>query len=421
MNAQNNTLEIIAGLDIGNGWTKGRYETPDGDFTGEIDIPSGATTVTRPNDAPEPDDQAPVLTAEAGWFNQLDVSFPGDSVADGFRHLLGERGLVADGFFEEFDTTGKRSKVEQELSSVLVLGLLAGAGLRSHLQRAGSLPVDEPLYVRANIALALPIIEFAAHRKAYTALFAGKRHEVVVNNFSTPVRVVVDVVDVVVIAEGASAQYAITDKGLPLMEGMFHDLRSRGMGQALEGITPSDVLAAQNTIGIDIGEGTTNLPVFSQRAFNADASTTFTKGYGSVLTRSLKAMEEQGFNGGFRNRKQLASFLSSEISPMKRGMHARVREFVDTETAFFSSELAMQFGRVLQVVGVSTEVVYVFGGGSGQVKETLYPLLVDKVREVTGMDSIPVLYLASDYSRRLNREGLLLAARRRYTTLAQRV
>lgn len=113
--------------------------------------------------------------------------------------------------------------------------------------------------------------------------------------------------DVQVIPEGASAQYAITAKGEPLMEAMLADVRRRGV--ALEGITSADVLAAQHTVGIDIGEGTVNFPVFTAGRFNADASTTYNKGYGSVLTDALKAMDDRGFVSGFTSRKQLAEYL----------------------------------------------------------------------------------------------------------------
>ncbi len=55
-------------------------------------------------------------------------------------------------------------------------------------------------------------------------------------------------------AEGAS-QWAITEK-VPLMQApCLLILHSRGRSRT-EGVTAEDVLAARNTIGIDIGEGT---------------------------------------------------------------------------------------------------------------------------------------------------------------------
>lgn len=55
------------------------------------------------------------------------------------------------------------------------------------------------------------------------------------------------------------------------------------------------------------------------------------------------------------------------------------------------------------VQGATTEVVD--GGGSGAIKHLLHPALLKAAGD------IPVLYLDSNYSHRLNREGPHIAAR----------
>lgn len=410
-------IKLTGGLDIGNGYVKGviRGNDKDGsEVVDEIDIPSGVAIVNRPLHLPTPDDQAVVETQRGGehsLFNNLDVSFVSPMVTDQYRRLFGARGINADGAFEEFDVVGHRSKAEQPLSKALVMGLFAAKALRDHVRSTGALPAgDDVLSVEARVALALPITEYMHHRVAYAAEFMSGVHTVTVHNFATAVTVKLKFVDVQVIAEGASAQYAITAKGEPLMKVMLADVRKRGI--VLEGIEPADVLAAQHTIGIDIGEGTVNFPVFSSGKFNPDASTTFNKGYGSVLNRAIAAMDAAGFHAGFSSRKQLAAYLQAQPSAMKRGQYDRVKGFVASEVEFFSQSVADQFGRVLSVVGPMTEVAYVYGGGSGPVKDELYPLLLAKVAEMSGdaESSFPVLYLDASYSRHLNREGLYIAA-----------
>ena len=403
------TQTLIGGLDIGNGYEKGviRPLTKTGQFD-EIDIPSGALLVTRPNYVPTADEEAEGIVL-GDFFNNIDVSFISPLVGDQYRRLLGTRGLSAQGAFEEFDVVGRRSKAEQELSKILVLASFAGKALRDHVRSTGSLPAaQDVLEVTVHAALALPITEYVSHRKQYAASFKSDVHTVTIHNFETPVTVKLTFASVAVIAEGASAQYAITAKGEKLMDVMLRDVRSRGI--ALEGITSQDILAAENTIGIDVGEGTVNFPVFTNAEFNQDASTTFGKGYGSVLTDALKAMDDRGFPAGFTSRKQLAEFLQRGPRPIKRNFYEKVAAYVDEEIEFFSREASEQLGRVLAVVGATTEVIYVYGGGSGPIKEALYERLLEKVREMSGMDSIPVLYLNSDYSRHLNREGLFIAA-----------
>lgn len=402
-----NTMSLLGGIDVGNGYVKGLVRGTRTDKAGKpvidtIDLPSGVTRVTRPNSLPKEDTEAEDVCAN-DLYNHLDVSFSSSMVSNSYRHLFGKRALTANGAFDEFNVVGRRSKAEQELSKVLILGVFAAKALRDYVAVAKTLPVSE-LIVDACVAVALPIDEYMRHRTSYSAEFMNGTHLVTVHNFETPVVVRITFRDVVVMAEGASAQWAITEKGVPLMQAMLADVRSRGL--ALEGVTAEDVLAARNTIGIDIGEGTINFPVFTNGKFNADASVTFGEGYGTVLTRALESMDAEGFHTGFTSRKQLADFLQREPSPLKRNFYNKVRAYVDREIEFFARAASDQFGRVLGVVGATTEVVFVFGGGSGPVKDALYPLLLSKVAEMNTEDAMPVLYLDASYSRSLNREGL---------------
>jgi plasmid segregation protein ParM len=402
-----NTMSLLGGIDVGNGYVKGLVRGERTDKVGKpiidtIDLPSGVTLVTRPNALPRPDDEA-VEVCTNDLYNDLDVSFSSPMVSNAYRHLFGTRSLTANGAFDEFNVVGRRSKAEQELSKVLILGCFATKALRDYVAVAKALPVSE-LVVDARVAVALPIDEYMRHRTSYSAEFMNGTHLVTVHNFDTPVTVRITFSDVVVMAEGASAQWAITEKGVPLMKAMLADVRSRGL--ALEGVSAEDVLAARNTIGIDIGEGTVNFPIFTNGKFNADASVTFGEGYGTVLTRALESMDAEGVHTGFTSRKQLADFLQHEPSALKRNFYEKVRAYVDREIEFFARATADQFGRVLSVVGATTEVVFVFGGGSGPVKDALYPLLLAKVAEMNSEDAMPVLYLDASYSRSLNREGL---------------
>lgn len=399
-------IKLIAGLDIGNGYVKGLIK---GDVSGvsEIDIPSSVALMTRPNYLPVSDNDAKKEIDDI--FDRLDVSFNTGLIQDSHRRLFGRRSLTTTGNFYEFDVIGNRSKSEDELSKILVLGTLAGKALKEYYEINKSLP-DPSGVLQVNVicALALPIQEYTKHRMNFKHGFEESVHTVTIHNFETPITVKIKFDAVSVLAEGASAQFAIVKKGEPLMNAMLKDIRSRGL--ALEGITASDVLSAKNVIGIDIGEGTVNFPVFSNGRFNTDASQTLNKGYGTVLNSTLTAMEEQGFNAGFSSRKQLADYLQAEPSPIKRNHYNKVNEFAEAEVRFFAEDVALKFGHVLSQVGAMTEVAYVYGGGATKVKESLYPLLMNKVKEMSGMDAFPVLYLDSAYSRNLNREGLFIAA-----------
>ena len=422
-NSTTSTFHYVAGLDIGNGYTKGLIG-PQGDDNPDlieaIDMPSVSMLVTKPNLVPTADINAPTVVNE-DFYNNLDVHFDTPLVTNHYRRLLGRRALTASGdALDEFDLNDKTSKADQELSKVLVLGIIAGKAVKDYVTATGSIPNpandNEPsaLKVHASVALALPINEYVHHREQYAASFTGAGdnklvHTVTLDNFDTPVTVKVICDHVVVIAEGASAQYAISSYGEPLADALLAEVRERGL--ELPGVTGADIHAVTDTVGVDVGEGTVNFPVFTGGEFNKDASRAFNKGYGTILENAIRTMEDTGFNTSFTSRKQLADFLQRTPPVLKRKAYDQVMVYVQEQAQFFVDALVEQFTRVMNDVGMFTEVVFVYGGGSGPIRELLYPALMEKVAELNAAGETPVLYMDAAYSRKLNREGLMIAAK----------
>lgn len=402
---QNEPMHLIAGIDVGNGYVKGVVRGPDG--TSEIDLPSGVRSVSRPSPkTPLEPETAPVVCG-GDFFNVLDASFTSPLVSNSHRRIFGRAGLQSSGSrYVEFVLTGEQPKANQELSKVLVLGVLAAKAVKDHVGLTGALP-DRELQVRVHVGLALPISEYVAEHKNYPHRFTQSDHVVTVKNFSTLVTVRLRFEQVAVIAEGASAQFAINDKGLPLFEILLKDLRARGI--ELPGVEAKDLLAAKHTVGVDIGEGTVNFPVFSVNPatgageFNGAASGTLGIGYGSVLENAMDTMDGATAYT-FSSRKELGEFLQSAPSPLLRSRWEEAKSYVDDEMHDFAEQVVDHLEQVLATAG-PTEVVYVYGGGSGPVKDVLYPAILERITHV------PVCYLDSSYSRHLNREGLYLAAR----------
>lgn len=397
--------KIIAGLDIGNGYVKGSVY---GENLSSIDIPSGVAYVTNTHDIKTTLNDADEVISDI--FNKLDVSFSSPLVNDDNRRIFGRRGLQSGMSIEEFDVYSHISKAKQPLSAMLTLGCLAGKVLQDYWTKNKTLP-ENMLKATVRIALALPIGEYKKYRKPYADGYKNSTHIVQIHNFEQPVYVELTFEDVQVIAEGASAHYAIQAKGEDLMNAMLADVRK--MGEPLEGITAKDVLAATNTVGVDIGEGTVNFPVFQNGKFNPDASSTFDKGYGAVLNAALDRLQDSGFP--FKSRKELQDFLNTPPTALNRQRYKRVQEIVDEEILSFVKEVAMQFSKIMNSVGSYVEVVYVYGGGATPVRNELYSALIEKAKALGGGDDevlYPILYLDSRYSRYLNREGLYVMADR---------
>lgn len=396
-------INIIAGLDIGNGYVKGATKTNKFDNV-NVDIPSCVASVANPTDLAATDVAAEIEDI----FNRANVTFDSPLVTGIFattRSYLGRRGVESGKPIAAFDIEGNVSKAEQPLSAVLVLSIIASAALQGYYKDNQALPTAT-IQVSSKIALALPITEYKRYRDSFSESFTKNTHIVCFHNFETPVRVEIKFEKVSVLAEGASAQVAIISKGEPFMNALLEDVRNHGI--KLEGITANDILGASGTLGIDIGEGTVNFPVFTGTHFNTDFSANLSKGYGTILESSLAPL--QAANNVFHDRKSLGEFLQQKPSALKKRKYDGAIAVVNAEAMTLVDAIVKEFTRILNKANGQIEVVYVYGGGASPLKDMLYPALIQAAKGFSAGDEFPIMYLDSRYSRFLNREGLFQLA-----------
>ena len=178
------------------------------------------------------------------------------------------------------------------------------------------------------------------------------------------------------------------------------------MGANIDPAYTGEVLASvENTLGIDIGEGNVNFPVFSGGSINVEASRSINKGYGTVLTEVINIVRnEQGMS--FDSRKALADFMLEENpTPIKRKKREKLQRVIDAQVVEFVRDVIREFTNIYRKVGAQLDVIYIYGGGAKDVQRVLYPALLAEVSDENG-DTLPVIYLDSSYSRDLNRTGL---------------
>lgn len=402
--------KIIAGLDIGNGYVKGRYKAISG--TNEIDMASCvAGLVSRPALPDSPDSIMDDI------FNNMICNINSPLVSGARYYAFGTRAIGSGRSLLEFDiAAASLSKAEQPLSSILVLGTIAGAALKNYWDKKHKLP-SNVIDIEAYTALALPIDEYKEHRAQFAGKFMNSVHEVVICNFEQTVVIRITFKNVSVLAEGVSAQFAISSKGTEFAQVLLDDVRSHD-ANALTGITALDVAACRNTCGIDIGEGTVNFPVISPNAngvaqFNSLVSRTIQKGYGTVLEQSLPAV--QSANMPYNTRKALANFLQSPVTAFNQRKMNTVKDIVNAEAESLADDILLEVSKIL--TSGMIEIIYVYGGGATPMKDVLWDALVEKTKSFSGGDALPVLYLDSFYSRNLNREGLYQVAQEDYKYL----
>lgn len=397
MATNNKEMKIIAGLDVGNGYVKGKASVDGGEAI-LVDMPS-AVSYTVGSDIPKP------VTDEymQNFENKLDATIVSRAIPalDAGRVFFGQRGILSGESLREFNIENHVPKCQDALSTMLVLGSLASVALESYYKTNGDIP--ETLAVKAVIGIALPIEDFMDWKDSYRSTLMGEAHHVNVHNFDHNVDVVIDIADVEVLAEGAAAQYAIANMGPDFLQLALDDARANG-AQIDPVYTGKSLAAAQNTIGIDIGEGTTNFPVFNKGAVSIEASKSINKGYGTVLTNVVGSLRNTHY--AFDSRKDLADFmLSDNVMPAQKAIQNTVQHYIDEQVVVFSREVMKEYTNIFRKVGLRSEVIYIYGGGANDVKKTLYPMVIEASTLSEG-NCLPVIYLDSAYSRDLNRTGL---------------
>jgi plasmid segregation protein ParM len=400
-------MKLIAGMDVGNGYVKA---TVKGREVTNIDIPSCMVEVVTNDYDIKPDSAEAVAAAVEKIYDDMDLSFESPLIPERGRFWFGRRAVRSDRTPQEFDINAVQKKFRQSLTTMLTFGCLAAKALDEYYKEKGDLPKD-PLLVEVCAALALPISEYKRYHEEFAQKYMEGTHTVHVHNFNDPVTIVLKFVNVKTTAEGASAQYGIASHGESLVKAMLADVRGHGI--PLEGYEPKHIIAARGIMGVDIGEGTVNFPVFTDGRFNTDVSATLPKGYGEVIDRALSKLRDDG--RAFNSRKELTEYLNntkfSELPLVRQREYKKIVSVVDAEITGFVSEVTTKFAQIISRVGTQLDVIYVYGGGATPVKNELYDRMLDKVRAVSGGEvSIPVLYLDSWYSRYLNREGLFALA-----------
>ena len=406
------SVTLVSGIDVGNGYVKAKTQVNGEAKPHIVDMPACLSYTAQAQIPKEP--TVKLLDTLA---NQADLDIRSnaiDSISQG-RALFGERAVRSGAPLAEFDIDSARPKCEDALSTMLILDVVASEALRAwslkHAQpgQTRDLPLpDDVLSVEATIALALPIEDYVQYRSRYAQALRNANHMVRFCDFETPVDVRIKFKNVVVLAEGAAGQYAIASLGPQFLDAALADSRSKGM-PIDEGYTGEALVGATNTIGVDIGEGTVNFPVFVNGDVSVEASSSIKRGWGSVLTDVVSRLRSS--QNPFGSRKALADFLLVEHPlPAQARLRVDVEHELELAKKVFARELMGEFGSVWRRVGLRTDVIYVYGGGSTNMQDVLWPLLVEAATLGSGQ-AIPVIWLDGSYSRDLNRNGLFEAAK----------
>lgn len=408
-NTVKNEYAQVAGLDIGNGGVKGAIES--NMATGETDIDIQSVAIhkkTKVGEIRHEMSEADNIIADI--FNHLDATFESPCLEEAGRYLLGNSAMISGKTQIVFEIGNNARKSEQDLSPVLTLGCIAGKALQDAWNSQHKL-LDHIDVVVKVATLALPIQEFRTSRESYASKYLNTMHKVTIHTFYQDVVVNIVFKNVQVLAEGAAATFAIRRGGENMAAELIKDA-NQASGQTIN-LPASTVANTKAIMGIDIGEGTTNFVFYDEAGnFNAEASDSIQNGYGVVLDSSLEDLHRAGHE--FATRKDLQTFLNSTETRITQPEKVKaVQDIVDDAIDDFSLEITNKFKDQIKKHSAHINAIYVYGGGATTMKHCLFPSLVKKLNAANGgVQAQPILYFSNPQARYLNREGLLLAAKR---------
>ncbi len=331
-----------------------------------------------------------------------------DVTIDNKRYLVGISASNSTLPRKAFDVNSGFGKSETELSLILPLSLIAAKKVQEAYEAGDD--IFEPLKADVVMATALPINEFgrnaAAKRESYTKKFTGKKHIVILNNFADPISVTISFKDVQIFKEGEIATAIAIKKGniKELESALKADIKKYSPDYADD--ADSLIKDSKNVLGIDIGQGTTDLALTSNGKADPFTSTSINQGYGTILSNALDQIPimENGYN--LPDVVALTDILNSDpTSSIKKENKQTALQAVEDNVDSLVNDIEQKLNTILSK-NTQLEVVYIFGGGSiPLIKMTnLRDNLTRNLRRKRS-DAV-VVWVGKDYAQRLNEIGL---------------
>lgn len=396
-------LAVTAGMDIGNGDSKIKLAFGDDDPT-SFSLPSVVAYTTGANTP-----KVPTEEYIENLYNNLDAEVvgPGVKSIDEGRVFFGKRAVESGQSLTMFNINNHMPKSEDSLSTILIDGILASSAITEYFKKNKKLP--DHINLVAGIGTALPINDYLDYRDQYKQTLMSGIHTVTVRNFREPIIVKIKFQAVTVMAEGAAAQYAIRKLGPKFIQLAIDNARKNGSN--IDPTYTGDMLAAAtNSIGLDLGDGTVNIAVITNKRMNIEASRTLNKSYGTVLDGAVEDLANT--RASFDNRRDLSNFMldkNNQRMAAQKATYDKAQKAIDKHKLVLARDIRTIFTDVFRHVGQSTQVIWVYGGGATPMQKVLEPVMTEETK-VGDDQNIPVLWMDSEYSRNLNRNGLYEAA-----------
>ncbi|WP_369022010.1 hypothetical protein [Ligilactobacillus salivarius] len=401
--SKNNILKLNVANDLGYGSVKAKVEDTN------IHFPS-VIAIQREQDLNKPvefNSNQEKLTYLEGMINHMDVTISSSAVKTQGRFLVGNAAIKSSLPLKAFDVNDFTGKSDNDLAIILTLSMIAAQRISLAVKNGEDL--SDQLSTEINMTTALPVSEGKKNGiiNNYVNKYIGSKHTVVFHNFKDPITVSLSFKNVYVALEGEVAQLYLKNSDIKL-QGLIKQDFSKIYPELANDIKVSDLVKIDNLLGIDIGEGTTDLVVIKEGHANAVASTSLPTGYGNALQDAIDVLQTENMN--FEARSQLQDYLAQEVSLLAKRMQTKVRQIVFEQLEPFADKIVTAASKTMRKAGANVEILYVYGGGSIPMLEqtALRQKLSQKMKDFSGGIDVPVIWINKSYAQNLNEKGLEL-------------
>lgn len=338
----------------------------------------------------------------------MDVSVASPAVKQTGRFLIGQSALNAHLHLNGFDVNSYGGKSKTDLAMILTLGFLANICVKNAYFNHEPIE-NQTLQMNVQMATALPVMEGKTRGviDTYKARYLNNDHIVELHNFEYSVKVKIHFVDVQVALEGEAAQFKLKYINSDLSQLIANDFANNYPDLVQQGIDPHNFSDAENFMGIDIGEGTTDLIVFTNGRVNEHVSTSLKQGFGNALEDAISELQRNGFN--IDNRAALQDLINRPADKTGLGImkQNRAKMAVRDQLNNLADAIVEETSKTLRQGSTGIDLIYVYGGGSVPMQlSNLRDQLREKTREFNAGMEIPIVWIDPQYAQYLNEAGL---------------
>ncbi|QOK29994.1 ParM/StbA family protein (plasmid) [Cytobacillus oceanisediminis] len=335
--------------------------------------------------------------------NQIDVTISSSSIDFDGRYYIGRKAIKSQ--YQPFSMdVALDTKYNSDLPIINTIGTLAAKSVQNYFTKNKKIPSE--LNVKVNMLTALPVEQWNPENADYFAKrFTGDKetliHSVVVHINNIDVHVKITFESVRVAAEGVPALFALLfDENLNYRNDDIFNNYKDTYGKEITG----ESLKGKRISHIDIGDGTTDMPVTN--GFNLDTHyvTGCDHGVGHAIEDALKNFKEQHNSLKKLTRQKFSEYLKEEDHQYHRDAVRYFQKTALTQSKFIFKE----YQRVLSAFDNEVDMIVVYGGGSIVLKESLFPLL----KGLADKREKEILWVPEEYAPLMNVEGLSVLQKR---------